>query len=890
MLGLVMSIIVTNAQEIDLPSVVTEEQIQAEITKRGLNEEEVREALTAAGFDMDDLSNIRPEQLPELQSVIDELVAKKSATEIIDAVEIDNDIDKEKKDKLENDDNSIVEEVIEVIEEELDKKEIYGHRMFRNKEIKFYSNKDGIRAPDYYILDSGDEIAISIFGNSYKEGNYTINSSGFIQILNGQKKVSLKGITLAQANKKLKRVFSSYYKFKDDEFNLTLNYSRPVTVSVYGEVMKPGAITLPAINNVFNALAAVEGPNKIGSVRKIQVVKKNGRRVEVDLFDYINNPSSNKSFFLSDNDMIIVPSVDLVVDVSGAINRPMLYELKKGEGLKTLIDFAGGFTKQAYTKSLKVERFKNNERVFIDIDYTNQNHFPLQNGDAIYVKEISTSLTNYVTVEGEVVSPGQYERRRGMKILDLIKKAGLKDETRLDLIYLKRIGDDNKVSYSPINLENIISSPSSPLNMVLKDKDQLTLWPKELFLEKGSVRVTGAVRDSTVIEVNGNKDLKVGDAIMLAGGLRSDASTRAMIYRQDPLRKNEIQYINLDLEKGDSSYEVLLKSKDVLEIYSNNLFTEKSVIVVNGAVNNPSTFQYGSNMTLKQALILAGGTKKSAAKNRVEVSRVIMKDNEPTQVVIAVLEIDNEFNVVNDADGFDLRPFDNINVRYVPDFEMQQTISLIGEVKYPGNYAIISENETILDVINRAGGVTNEAFPEGASLFRSKDSLGFLIIKLDEVLKDRNNRFNFKLREGDKISIPKINDFVAIRGATKAKYVLDDKLLNEFNEIHVPYQRGKSLKYYVEEYAGGFDIDADRSKVSVMYPNGGIKSSKNYVLYRKYPEVTKGSTISVGYKKKKPKKLEKDKKDVDWGKIVNNTIAQATSLLTLLLITKNLSK
>ncbi|MBT8230949.1 MAG: SLBB domain-containing protein, partial [Bacteroidia bacterium] len=305
------------------------------------------------------------------------------------------------------------------------------------------------------------------------------------------------------------------------------------------------------------------------------------------------------------------------------------------------------------------------------------------------------------------------------------------------------------------------------------------------------------------------------------------------------------------------------------------------------AVNRPGEYQYGQDMTIRDLLVLAGGFKMAASTNNIEISRVIIRNNQPTQTVVDKLEVDRSYNVIGFEGGYLLEPFDNIAVRYINEFELQQRVFLEGEVKFPGPYAISKKNERISSVINRAGGLSQEAFPAGATLDRSENDYGSIVIKLDEILNDPSSEFNFVVKNGDRITVPKTREFVTIRGATKVKEVVGEAAINVGNEIHVPYHQGKDAMFYINEYAGGLNELADRQKIFVEHANGEIKKPRNALFKKVYPKVLKGSTITVGYKT--PEDPEsKEQTDVDWTKVLGDSVAQAMSILTLILLIERL--
>ncbi len=636
----------------------------------------------------------------------------------------------------------------------------------------------------------------------------------------------------------------------------------------------------------------------MGSVRNIKLIRSNGDVEIIDVYEYISNPSIAKNYYLNDGDYIHVPVAQNVIELRGAVYRPMKYELKGNEGIIEAIEYAGGLNFNAIKKTMKVTRFGVDKGLILTIPYqqilSSRANYILVNGDVVEVSTISELADNFITVEGAFSNPGDFEKTPNMRVSDAINLAGITDDAAKEKGYIQRLDPDGSFSYIDFNVNIINSNPQSPENITLMNRDKIIVYRSDIFVDNVSFSVVGAVRNPNTFDFDTEQNLKVSDAIYLSGGLRRDAYEVAYIQRKDDLiNKPDYVIINLKeiLENPESDQNIRLRPFDQLTIYERNDFFENTSISVEGAVNAGGVFPFGENMTVKDALVLAQGLKVGAALNRVEISRVVIKNNEPTKTIIASIEIDNELNVISGTDDFKLAPYDAIQVRFVPEFELQEFIEIRGEVTYPGKYPIINKNERISSIINRAQGITSKAFPAGATLYRAQDDLGNVVIKLEDVLDNRKSRFNFTVRDGDILFIPKQKEFVTIKGATRVKDFQIDDSIGEANSINVPYHKGKSAKFYIDEYAGGIDSDLSSGKyVYVEQPNGQIERSKfRFPLGRKYPKVMKGSTIVVKAKPIETQKDEEEKEDVDWTKILSDTVVQATSVLTLILLARQLN-
>jgi hypothetical protein len=229
-----------------------------------------------------------------------------------------------------------------------------------------------------------------------------------------------------------------------------------------------------------------------------------------------------------------------------------------------------------------------------------------------------------------------------------------------------------------------------------------------------------------------------------------------------------------------------------------------------------------------------------------------------------------------------LQPFDQVVVRNIPEFGLQKMVNVQGEVMYAGPYGLTDKNEKLLSLLNRAGGLTLEAFPSGATLYRQQDNIGYIVIRLEEALKNPNSPSNIILKDGDIIEIPKTKDIVSIRGATRTSELYPDKIL-EGGKVNVAFDGAKTAWYYVDKYAAGVGNEGRRRLISVEHPNGQIERTKDFLLFKVYPKVQKGSVITVGYAaKKKELNRKEDRKSIDWGKVLADSVAQATALITLI--------
>ena len=766
---------------------------------------------------------------------------------------------------------------------------IYGQQLFRDGSFGIIEANTNFKAPGRYIVGAGDEFFITIWGDVEFSSPLEVTTDGYIKPFQ-MPRIYVKGMTFEQSKDAIRKSFANVMDFRSgrNQIQIDLTYSRAITVSIYGEVNDPGSFSFPAFNTAFNALNLAGGQNLNGSVRQIKVLHPDNTQQVLDVYKYLGSPAAGDDVYLQDNDIIFVPVAGRVVSIEGAITRPFNYELLEQEGLLDLIKHAGGLLPDAYRGNIQIERFVDDKKVLLDVSLVDlikrNSDFPLQDGDKINVFLVEEPYRNFVTINGAVEVQGKYQLFDNMRLTDLIQKSGIKEDARLDQVYILRKSEDLTNSYIRINLKNALENPNSADNPVLQTLDVVRVDSKSTFVTEYEVSVEGAVRKPDTVEFDEN--LTVADLLYFAGGPTLEAASTGVLERVNPDETIEYVRVNLDqvLANPASAENLTLRPRDKLVVYPKSDFVEQLEVDVFGSVRAPGSFEFYEGMSLKDVLFLSGGLKKEAANNRIEVSRLMFDGDEKTNIVVATLTVDDSLNYEGGSD-FLLQPRDQVFVRSVPEFEVQRNITIRGEVVYPGTYPLLDKNERILSLIERAGGVSESAFPEGATLLREEDSIGFVLLDLDKVLKSPNSRFNYVLKDGDVIEIPKIKDLVSIGGAIKHPAVETRRVIN------VPYHQGKRAKFYINKYGTGIDKKKRGKKrlIFVEDANGYVKKTRSLAGVKVYPKVEKGSMITV---KSKPRKEKREKptppeNKPNWSEVLSGTVATITAILTVIILADN---
>jgi protein involved in polysaccharide export with SLBB domain len=857
-------------------------QIRAILTAKGLTEDEVKTRLKTKNIDVDKMTDQEIiAQRPAIEAIINEMEQEKkqkmgAANVIVDTNKIKAIIDSNDEQVGKAKQAEQYAPVVPTREEPKSPNSIYGHHIFKDNTLQAYRISKDASPPDLYILAPGDKINIIIFGKSQADLQYEINPSGYIQPAQ-MPKIFLSGLTLKSARELLINRFSSFYVFNKDQFALTLNTSRTLNLNIFGEVDRAGSYTTSALNTALNALAVAGGPTNNGSVRKIQIMRGSVKKI-LDVYAFMQNPILQFDFYLQNNDIIYVPPAEKIITLQGAVNRPMKYELIDNEGIPELISFAGGLQSNVYTEFVQIERFENNAVVIKDysLDDIQKKKIivSLKNGDIVRFKSINTMLTEFVSISGAVDYKGSYELNSTKTISALLKKSRLKQESKLDQIFLLRKNPDTSTQIISLNAESILAGKSA--DFILQKKDSILVYEQSRFVDLFSIAVLGEVRNPFERLFRYDQSISIKEALGLAGELKPTAAFKAYVYRTDPFNAKKTQYIPVSLT-DEAGFK--LKPGDKLVILNKDTYKLDFNVSIAGEVNNPISIRYDSTLKIKDLIQLAGGVTLGSNLNRVEIFRLkFNKDRAPEKQLMS-LTIDQEFNVLSGTQ-FELQPLDYVVVRRIPEFQLQDFVTINGEVKTPGVYGMTSKRYHFSSLVQQADGFNEFADVENISLIRYIDSSGLVVFNASDALDNKGNLAKDPiLLAGDLITVPKLNNIVKIE-TSGTRYILGDNQ----RVLQVNYQGKHSAAWYVRNFAGGFDKRADRISVQVVRENGIVNKTTRFLFFKKYPKVTYGDRVVTTMKPPKPEKTET--KGVDWDKFMTRVLAFGSTLGLILAATR----
>lgn len=403
--------------------------------------------------------------------------------------------------------------------EESDGKRVFGRDIFNAERLSFEPNMN-IATPANYRLGAGDDVYIDVWGASQKTMQETISADGTIQV-EGLGPVTLAGMTVAAANAYLQRELKQIYS--SSNIRVTVGQTKSISVNVMGEVIAPGTYTLSAFATAFHALYVAGGVNDIGTLRDIKIYRNNRQVASVDVYDYILNGRQGNDIRLEDNDLIYVGPYASLVDITGQVKRPMYYEMRSTESLATLLQFAGGFSGDAYRGSARVVRKTGRNYSVHTVEEFDMSGFRLLDGDSVSIDAIVPRYSNMVEVRGAVFRPGMYQMDGKVKsVRDLLEHIdGVTEEAYLDRALLHRRRADRSLEALSLDLGGILEGrvPDVPL----RNEDVLIVFSNEEAQNEKTLTIHGEVRYPGVYQYASHTT--IGDLIMQAGGLTEAAST-----------------------------------------------------------------------------------------------------------------------------------------------------------------------------------------------------------------------------------------------------------------------------------------------------------------------------------------------------------------------------
>ena len=612
------------------------------------------------------------------------------------------------------------------------KRKIFGHDVFNNKDLTFESSMN-LATPQNYRLGPGDEVNIDIWGASQESITETISPDGYVTV-EDIGLIQLGGLSVSQAKAKLKNVLGPRYQ--GSRIELTVGQTRTITISVMGEVKTPGTYTMSAFATVYNALYMAGGPNEIGTLRNIKVYR-NGRLLSnVDVYDFLLNGKLTGDVRLQDNDIVTVGPYEALVNITGKIKRPMFYEMKKTESAATLLRYAGGFTGDAYTKAIRVNRKAGQMYSVFNVGEFDLNDFKLMDEDSVSVDSTLNRYQNMVEVLGGVFRPGKYQVGGHIcTVKALIEAAdGLTENAIGQHAVMHRMKADRTLEVKSIDIVGILEG--NVPDVELKNEDVIYVGSREEEKEDQTITIHGEVNYPGIYKFASNETVE--DLVLQAGGLTNAASLAKVDVSRRIIEPNATEAgdtlaftysfsLNPDFTIPQGETPFTLQPYDEVYIRRSPNYNEQQNVTIEGEVQFRGNYTLtSSNQRLSEIIKQAGGLTKRAYPEGAKLLRqMTQEEREMMETMLrtaqrnsgndsidvkklltlttfpVAIELDKAMaNPGSDDDPY-LREGDRIVVpRYT------STVSINGEVLYP-NTVRYKAGENADYYIDLAGGVSS---------------------------------------------------------------------------------------------------------------------------------------------------------------------------------------
>ncbi len=655
---------------------------------------------------------------------------------------------------------------------------VFGRDIFNNRLLSFEPNMN-LATPQNYVLGPGDQVVIDIYGASQRTMTLTVSPDGTVTVP-GYGPVHVSGLSVASAKQKLRSSLGSRYA--SSNLDLTVGQTRTIMVNVMGEVRVPGTYTLSAFATVFHALYLAGGINDLGTLRNVKVFRQGRQVTVVDIYDYILNGRLGGNIRLMDNDVIQVGPYDCLVGITGNVKRPMFYEMRSNESVKTLLNYAGGFTGDAYQKNVRLTRKSGSHFSVFNVNEFDMATFKVADGDAVEVDGILNRYENMVEVTGAVFRPGKFELGGAVStVKQLVEHAdGLTEDAFTAHAVLNRMKEDRTREVLSVDIKGIMEGTVA--DIPLRNEDVLFIPTQTERVSERILTISGEVMAPGSYEYADNMTLE--DFVLMAGGLTDAASTvKVDVSRRirDPKSLKAGQEISktysFALKDGlvvDGTQGFVLEPYDVVQVRRSPGYLLPRNVTVEGEVAFEGDFTLEKkNQRLSDLIKMAGGVTDQAYVRGARLERMMTEDEKA---------------------------------------RMQAAIQLARQTA-------AGKDSIDLDMLSTA-----ESYPVG--------------IHLDEALANPGGDADIVLREGDRLVVPEFNGTVKISGNVLYPITVAYKAGKNYkyyiNQAGGFGQRAKKSKTYIV-YQNGTGSLAKKGKVEpgceLIVPNKPEHNPQNLLQW-----------------------------------------------------------
>jgi protein involved in polysaccharide export with SLBB domain len=596
---------------------------------------------------------------------------------------------------------------------------------------------------------------------------------------------------------------------------VTLGNVKTIKVHILNEVRLPGTFTLSAFSTVFNALYAAGGPSDNGTLRAIQLIRKNKKIAEIDVYDLLMNGTANLDVQLQDQDVILVNPYLARVNVIGEVKRPLIFEVTPEDTLDDLIRYAGGFTDLAFKDRISISRITGNQRSISDVFGNQLGLFTLKGGDEIAVGRVLDRFSNRIQIKGAVFRPGTFALTEGLTLTQLIKNAdGLKGDAYTQRASILRTKGDLSSEVMEVNLQAVLEGRQT--DVVLQREDVIRISSIYDVQNERYIQILGEVkRPGTYPYAAG---MTPEELILTAGGLQESANLKDIeiarrLEDSDSGTLSDIITTSINPDLSFNPNAITLEPFDQVIVRKRANFTMQRLVSVEGQVNSPGIFAIQTSVDRISDLVKrAGGVNQFAyTKGATLIRKTEFFNTESEQVrrqknleALRVLLKDDPNNAEAQEELLK-RLF-----RDLPKEKVEEKDSIANDAKRESLDQIASETPGVAVKIKETEAVA---------------------INLEKILANPGSEADLVLEEGDILNVPKLLQTVRMRGDVVYPTTLRHEL-------------GRGFTYYING-AGGFDRRANRKQTYVVYANGAVKRTKGFLGIRSYPAIEPGAEVIV---------------------------------------------
>ncbi|MGF1889964.1 SLBB domain-containing protein [Vibrio campbellii] len=770
----------------------------------------------------------------------------------------------------------------------------FGLDLFAGSPTTFAPVSD-VPVPADYTVGAGDEIVIQLFGKENTTHRLRVNRAGTINFPS-LGPVQVAGMSFSDVRDSLnQRVKEQMIGVRSD---ISLGEMRTMQVFVMGDAYKPGAYTVSALTTISQAIYYSGGFSESGALRNVQL-KRNGQVIrKLDMYDLLLKGDARNDVRLLPGDVVFIGAVGNTIAIDGEVNRPAIYEVKSGETYKQAIQMAGGFTANAYSDQIEVKRYAAKgarDALTLNFNQSHDQQTKVKDGDAVNVLKKSEELTRYVQIEGDVRHPGFIEWKSGLRVADLFQSVDTSFNSTADVNYavvVREINPQRDIEVYQVNLANAILSPSSKDNLKLNSRDRVLVFNRfnnedlDTLADQDTVTKAKTLEQAQFkAELDQQKEQEVMSSSVAISSATDNmamgqSSTEESEQPKIVFRGKEITKEDFDALKQNTRRTLLAPVLLQLQQQS-RLGLAPQIAEVFGEVKHPGRYPLTPRMSVSTLIEAAGGLTYNAFTINAELARTVISSmDERASIDVERINLRKAIQG-GTADDAILVGRDRLNILEKPNVKLQSTVTLQGEVRFPGTYTV-RQGETLGELLERAGGLTEFAHPQGAIFTREalrlqeqkllsqyaadmraetakktfradsnmssvisdpdktlkfveeaskSKALGRMVVQLNRILKNERSA-DFMLEDGDFLFVPTFRNTVSIMGEVQVPitYLLDNKL---------------DVDDYLNK-AGGAKKQADEDRIFVVRADGSVyKPTSGYWFGNNHEELKAGDTIVV---------------------------------------------